>query len=384
MDAPWSEPRALYIHVPFCRHRCGYCDFTLVAGRDDLIEKYLAALDKELRFVLPEPVELATLFFGGGTPSHLDPAQLATLFQSVLSRVQPGRDIEFSVEANPLDLTAERLSVMREFGVNRVSIGVQSFDTEELRMLERDHSPDEARHAIRRTQQVIPNVGVDLIFGVPGQSQESWEQSIEAAVALSPAHVSTYGLTFEKGTAYWTRRLHGAIHQVPDDVELAMYEFAMDRLPAAGLPQYELSNFARTGSACRHNQVYWDARSYYAAGPGAASYINGVRRTNHRSTTTWMNKVLQGTGDAPTGIVEQLTPDERAREAVMLGLRRVDGIDPAAFERRFGCSLETLGGSSLTNMVERGLLESNPASLRLTRQGRCLADTVIAEFLSPA
>jgi oxygen-independent coproporphyrinogen III oxidase len=382
MDAPWGEPRALYIHVPFCRHRCGYCDFTLVAGRDDLIDRYLAALDRELRFVLPDPVEIDTLFFGGGTPSHLEPGQLAALFQSVLPRVKTSKGLELSVEANPLDLTAERLAVMREFCVNRVSIGVQSFDAAELRMLERDHSPEEAREAISRTQRVIPNVGIDLIFGVPGQSLESWRRNVEVATSLDPSHVSTYGLTFEKGTAYWTRRMHGEIHAVPDETELAMYEFAMDRLPSAELPQYELSNFAKPGFECRHNHVYWDARSYYAVGPGAASYLKGVRRTNHRSTTAWMNKVLNGTGEAPAGIVEDLSPEERAREAVMLGLRRTSGIDATAFEERFGYSLETLGGPSMTKMVERGLLESNSGCLRLTLRGRCLADTVIAEFLS--
>lgn len=381
-SAPWGEPRALYIHVPFCRHRCGYCDFTLVAGRDDLIDRYLAALDRELRFVLPEPVGIDTLFFGGGTPSHLEPRQLEALFRSVLSRVKTDQGLEFSIEANPLDLTDERLAVMREFGVNRVSVGVQSFDADELRTLERDHSPEEARAAISRTRCVIPNVGIDLIFGVPGQSLASWQRNVEKATSLDPSHVSTYGLTFEKGTAYWTRRMHGQIHAVPDETELGMYECAMDRLPSAQLPQYELSNFAKPGFECRHNHVYWDARSYYAAGPGAASYINGVRRTNHRSTTTWVNKVLQRTGEAPAGIVEQLSPEERAREAVMLGLRRVSGIDRFEFERRFGYSFEELGGLSLARMIEQGLLESNPEALRLTRRGRCLADTVIGEFLS--
>jgi oxygen-independent coproporphyrinogen-3 oxidase len=201
-------------------------------------------------------------------------------------------------------------------------------------------------------------------------------------VALEPVHVSTYGLTFEKGTAFWSRRLHGRLWQAPEDLELAMYEFAMERLPAAGLPQYELSNFARPGFDCRHNHVYWDAESYYAAGPGAASYIDGVRRTNHRSTTTWMNKVLQGTGEPPAALVEKLTPEDRAREAVMLGLRRTSGIDPVAFENRFGFSPVQLGGDALPALIEQGLLESMADRLRLTPRGRCLADSVVSEFLS--
>ena len=181
---PWGEPRALYVHVPFCRHRCGYCDFTLVAGRDDLIERYLQSLEKELAFSLPEPVEIDMLFFGGGTPSHLNPNQLASLFQLVLKHVRPTENLEFSIEANPLDVTADRLAGLRNFGVNRVSLGVQSFEDAELRILERDHTGDEARTAVEHTAKVIPNVGIDLIFGAPGQSLESWRRSLHAAVEL--------------------------------------------------------------------------------------------------------------------------------------------------------------------------------------------------------
>jgi oxygen-independent coproporphyrinogen-3 oxidase len=299
----------------------------------------------------------------------------------VLGRCRLATGGEFSIEANPLDLTPERTAILKEFGVNRVSVGVQSFESRELQLLERDHSGAEARDAIRRLQHVIPNVGVDLIFGVPGQSLDDWRRNIEAAIALGPAHLSTYGLTFEKGTAFWTRREHGVLRAVPEETEREMYELAMELLPAAGYPQYELSNFARPGFECRHNQVYWDARSYYAFGPGAASYLGGVRRTNHRSTTTWIQKTIASGGDAPVTLVEELSAEERAREAVMLGLRRAAGIDLQAFAARFGFSIAELGGAALPRMVGQGLVEETNGWLRLTREGRCVADSVIAEFL---
>lgn len=382
LSPPWGDPRALYIHVPFCRHRCGYCDFTLVAGRDDLIGRYLDALELELAQTLPEPVEIDTVFFGGGTPTHLDSRQLTRLFSIARECVRLADGFEFSVEANPLDLTPERIAVLREAGVNRVSVGVQSFDANELRLLERDHSPAEARDAIVRLQRVIPNVGIDLIFGVPGQSLADWLRNFEAALELRPTHLSTYGLTFEKGTAFWTRREQGGLRQAPEDLERLMYEAAMDRAPAAGLPQYELSNFARPGFECRHNQTYWEARAYYAVGPGAASYLNGVRRTNHRSTTTWLKKTAEQKGRAPTAVVEELTAEERAREAVMLGLRQTRGINAAEFERRFGFRIEDLGGRAYPRLVEAGWLEDRDGRIRLTREGRCVADTVISEFLA--
>ncbi|MBX3441996.1 MAG: radical SAM family heme chaperone HemW [Planctomyces sp.] len=380
--APWGPPRAAYVHVPFCRHRCGYCDFTLIAGRDDLIDRYLDALALEIERELPGPVEVDTLFFGGGTPSHLSPDQLARLFGIVGSRISLVPEGECSIEANPLDLDNERLAALVQAGVNRVSIGVQSFQPGELRLLERDHTGIEARDAVRRVRRAIPNVGVDLIFGTPGQSLADWSASLEACLALEPAHVSTYGLTFEKGTSFWSRRERGALRQSPEDLEREMYELAMEQLPAAGVPQYEISNFARPGFECRHNETYWDARSCWAFGPGAASYLGGVRRQNHRSTTTWIARTLTREV-APPALVEELSPEDRAREAAMLGLRRTRGIDSAAFERRFGAAPRSLAGAAFERLVSAGWLEESSGWLRLTREGRCVADTVLMEFLSP-
>ncbi len=381
MPAPWGEPRALYIHVPFCRHRCGYCDFTLIAGRDDLIDRYLAALEIDLHASVPAGAEIDTLFFGGGTPSHLAPRQLRRLFDLVCSRIRLAPGAEFSAEANPLDLTDDRIAEFTAAGVNRVSVGVQSFQATELTLLERDHSPAQAVERIERLRQSIPNVGVDLIFGVPGQSLEDWRRNLHAVLELAPPHISTYGLTFEKGTAFWSRRARGQLQQQPEELERAMYALAIEQLTAAGYRHYELSNFARPGFECRHNLVYWNARSYYAAGPGAASYLAGERRTNHRSTTHWIERTLAG--QPAIGFSERLGPDELAREALMLGLRKRDGILRTEFEHRFGQSIDSLAGDSLRQLIEQGWLLWHDGRLQLTPEGVFVADSVVSELLVP-
>jgi len=379
--SPWGEPHALYVHVPFCRHRCGYCDFTLVAGRDDLIDRYLEALQLELVAVVPVQAPLRTLFFGGGTPTHLTPDQLSRLLRGVVDHVRLKPGAEFSVEANPLDLTDSRIDALAAAGVNRVSVGVQSFQSQELVLLERDHSPDEAVSLVNRLKATIRNVGVDLIFGVPGQSLADWRRNLETALTIEPTHVSTYGLTFEKGTAFWSRRAKGQLRQQPEELEREMYELAIETLTAAGYRHYELSNFARPGFECRHNQVYWNAESYYAVGPGAASYLDGVRRTNHRSTTHWIENTLAAGGITKPGFTETLSPEDRAREALMLGLRQLDGIDVLTFERRFDVVLHELAGATIAKLEASGWLERAGGRLRLTREGVFVADSVVSELL---
>ncbi|QDT55553.1 Oxygen-independent coproporphyrinogen-III oxidase-like protein [Caulifigura coniformis] len=379
--APWGAPRALYVHVPFCRHRCGYCDFTLVAGRDDLIDRYLEALHLELGAAVPHRAELKTLFFGGGTPTHLSAGQLTCLLRGVLDHVRLETGAEFSVEANPLDLTDARIEALAAVGVNRVSVGVQSFQSQELAILERDHSPAEAVSLVNRLKAKIPNVGVDLIFGVPAQTLDDWRRNLDAALAIEPTHLSTYGLTFEKGTAFWSRRAKGQLRQQPEELEREMYALAIDTLTSAGYRHYELSNFARPGFECRHNQVYWNAESYYAIGPGAASYIDGIRRTNHRSTTHWIDNTRAARGVTKPGFTETLSPEDRAREALMLGLRQLDGIDVRQFEGRFDVALDELAGASIAKLEASGWLERAADCLRLTREGVFVADSVVSELL---
>jgi oxygen-independent coproporphyrinogen-3 oxidase len=378
MLTPFSEPRSAYVHVPFCAHRCGYCDFTLVARKDHLIGDYLRALELELSR-LETPREVDTLFLGGGTPTHLEAKQLRTLLQTVRSWLMLAEGGEFSIEANPYGLTSEKIDVLMEAGVNRVSLGVQSFSAPLLQTLERDHREPDILSAFERLRSRMDNIAIDLIFAVPGQSLNDWRDTLERTEALGPKHVSTYGLTYEKGTAFWTRRSKGQLAAAGEDLELAMYELAMEFLPARGYPQCELSNFAQPGFECRHNEVYWAGLPYFGFGPGAASYVRGIRRTNHRSVTTWLARVLAG--ESGVGAEETLSVEERAREAVMLGLRRTAGIDRATFRERFEIDLDGLAGDTISRFVGSGLLGDDGASIRLTPMGRTLADTVVAEFL---
>jgi len=378
MQTPLSPPRAAYIHVPFCAHRCGYCDFTVIARRDDLAGDYLRALERELSS-LGQPRAVDTLFIGGGTPTHLSAQDLETLLAIVNRWLPLAPDAEFSVEANPAGFTTETVGILHKQGVNRVSLGVQSFSTPLLRTLERDHDADTIQTAAAALRGQIDNFGFDLIYAVPGQTLADWRESLDRAVALEPAHISTYGLTYEKGTAFWTRRSQRSLSPVADALEAEMYAAAVDGLPQRGFVQYELSNFARPGRESRHNAVYWQGLPYYGFGPGAASYVGGTRCTNHRSVTTWLKRVLAG--ESGVGDSETLTPENRAREALWLGLRRVGGIDRNSFAARFEINLDALAGSELPRLIAAGWIDDDGRSIRLTRAGRFMADTVAASFL---
>lgn len=379
MTSPiFANPRAAYLHVPFCVHRCGYCDFTLLAGRDDLAGEYLQAMELELR-QLEQPREVDTLFFGGGTPTHLAEGELARLLKLAREWFHLAPSYEFSVEANPAGLTDEKLRLLADAGVNRVSLGVQSFDEGLLKLLERDHREAEILDAVARLQERFENVSLDLIFALPGQTLAHWRETLRRAIELRPTHLSTYGLTFEKGTAFWSRREKGAIEQLPNELERDMYAAAMDDLAAAGFEQYEISNFARPGFRCRHNQTYWRALPYFGFGPGAARYINGRRESNHRSTTTWIKRVLAG--QSGIAMSEELTPEHRAREAIVLGLRQLDGIRREEFQTLTGFDLDSLAGDTIQREVAAGRIEDFGDGIRITHEGRFFADPVMIAFL---
>ncbi|MCH2213005.1 MAG: radical SAM family heme chaperone HemW [Fuerstiella sp.] len=382
-----ERPRSVYVHVPFCSHRCGYCDFTLVADRDDLIVDYLNALSNELD-QLNEVCAVDSIFVGGGTPTHLAPDQIEQLMGLISAHFELTCDGEYTFEANPDGLSSHQLDVLGSGGVNRLSLGVQSFDTGVLRTLERTHTAQQAQAAVVRAQQIIPNISLDLIFGVPGQSEHVWRQSLATATALPVRHVSTYGLTFEKGTDFYRRRLQEKFSLVSNECERLQYADAMSVLADAGLEQYEISNHAHPDARCRHNEVYWDASEYFAFGPGAARYVNGTRSTNARNVTGWIRSWLRN--EPVLQEYERLCAIDRAREAVMLGLRRNQGIPQGQFRNRFGYSVSSLAPEALERHLTAGLLEQvsgindvdEPDTwLRFTTEGRFVADTVVVDFL---
>lgn len=371
----------MYIHVPFCAHRCGYCDFTLVAGKDHLAESYLDALELEMDRTIRSdiPLEVDTIFFGGGTPTQLPEDALARLTQIVRRRFEVSEMLEFSVEANPAGFTNGKLDLLKEAGVNRVSLGIQSFDASVLSTLERDHRRDEIIDCVERIKPRIPDLALDLIFAVPGQSVELWQRTLDAAVAMQPTHLSTYGLTFEKGTAFWSRREKGALQPHDDETEREMYALAMSSLEESGFEQYEISNFAKPGFRCRHNQMYWTGKPFFGFGPGAASLIDGRRALNHRSVTTWLKKTLAG--EQAVFEAEVLEPEDRVRELLVLGLRRLEGIKKAELGQIDGIDLGALFGDQLRRLTRRGLLEETGDTIRLTYEGRFFYDSVAGELL---
>lgn len=373
-----SLPRSAYVHVPFCRHRCGYCNFTVLAGRDDLIERFLSTLATELS-ASHSPAPVDTLFIGGGTPTHLPTRQLSRLLEIVVAAFPPEPCAEFSVEANPADVSREKMELLARFGVNRCSLGVQSFDPVKLSVLERDHRRPEISRAFELARQFMPSVSLDLIFGAPGETAAGWLRDLELAVDTGCTHLSTYGLTFEKGTSFWSRRHRDELQAVEEEVERRMYVQAIDRLTAAGFEHYEVSNFCRPGFACRHNLVYWQGGEYFAAGPGASRHVDGERSTNHRSTTAWMRKIQSGTSAVWES--ERLSAEDKARERLVFGLRMIAGIDKAEFSERTGFDVEELGGTSLANFLQFGLLEEAGGRLRLTRQGLLISDSMWPSLL---
>jgi oxygen-independent coproporphyrinogen-3 oxidase len=283
------------------------------------------------------------------------------------------------MEANPLDLTDEKIHLLADTGVNRISLGVQSFSTSALKILERDHRPEDISDVVSRLRRRFDNISMDLIFGVPGQTLADWQQTLDQAIDLAPAHISTYGLTFETGTAFWTRRERGEMASIDEELERDQYALAMERLTAAGFEQYEISNFALPGLECRHNNIYWNGEEYFGFGPGAARYLHGQRETNIRSVLGWLSRIERE--ESPVADSEELDPVHRARELIYLGLRRSAGVSRDSFCMRTGLHLDDLVGETIQQQIKLGLLQDTGTHICLTHEGRFVADRVVMEFL---
>ena len=373
-----EQPASAYIHVPFCRHRCGYCNFTLIAGRDDLIADFLRAIEIELSG-LEEPRPVETLFYGGGTPTHLPLQDLVRFFQLTQHWFPPKDDAEVSVEANPEDIDAEVCEALRQAGVTRVSLGVQSFRQQKLNALERAHTAEMVRACVDTLRPVIASLSIDLIFAAPHETLPQWQHDVRQALELPIDHLSTYGLTYEQNTSFFARRDRGELPAANEDLELAMYEFAIDELNSAGLEHYEVSNFAYPGHRCRHNENYWFCRPFYGVGPGAARFVQGKRESNYRSTTKYLKQVLAGA--SPTEESESLTDDAAARERLVFGLRRLDGVNLDAFADTTGQQVQALAIESLPMLLDEGLLEMTAEKIRLTRKGLLVSDAIWPHLL---
>ncbi len=374
-----------YVHIPFCDRICPYCDFAVVHYRDEYVARYMSALLTEIRCSsgpLGPLGPIQTLYFGGGTPSALPRPWLEKLAQTIFDHfgTKPG-SIEFTLEANPSRAAAD-LGAWLAIGVNRLSIGIQSFDDGELHRLGREHDAAQAVSFYRAARAAgFANVSVDLIAGVPGQSERSFQRSLDAALQLEPQHVSVYGLTIEDATPYarWHRRAPVAFPD--DDVVANLLERAHEVLTRAGMTHYEISNFAQPSFESAHNLGYWRQRNCLAFGLSATGYRNGVRYKNTRSITTYCE--LLERGNIPIEEEERLSETARLGEGAMLALRSSAGIENEDFEGRFGVNPKAAFARAREKCKASGLLEEDERGMRLTRSGRLLANTVCAEFLEP-
>ena len=376
-DARWAKPRSAYIHIPFCRHRCGYCNFSVVADRDDLIDRYVKAITEELDS-LKRPL-LDTLFLGGGTPTHLSNSQLNKLLESLNQLFDLNELTEFSVEANPEDIDQEKLDCLQSWGVNRISFGIQSFRAEKLNALQRNHTGKEAVAAIELAANMFNNLSIDLIFGAPGETTSQWEADLETALALPVQHLSTYALTYEKGTQFWNRRRQGAIEPVDEQTEVEMYQAALHQCGEKGFRHYEISSFERDNHRCLHNMAYWKGEGWYAAGPGAARFVDGFREVNHRSTFTYLRRMEKGI--SPTEESESIDPIQYASERIAFGIRLIEGICLPSLDRQLGMETYHLFSKAILRSIEDALIEDSAGHLKLTRKGILFADTVAQRFL---
>lgn len=378
----WPAPTSAYLHVPFCRHRCGYCNFSVIAGRDDLAEKFLSAIEIELQLAAsdsdPAP-PLKTLFLGGGTPTHLSLAQLDRLMDAIDRWLPRAPDAETSVEANPEDIDDEKVRLLEQRGVNRISLGVQSFNERKLRVLQRTHTGESAARAIEQCANQIANVSIDLIFAAPQESRAAWQADLRTALRLPITHLSTYALTFEKGTSFWSERLRGRLDGAGEEDELAMYLDAIEQASDGGLAHYEISSFAKAEFRCRHNLAYWQGHGWSAFGPGAARFVRGVREVNHRSTTTYLRKVLSG--QSPVAESEPLTRLQYASERAAFGIRMIDGVDLATIHEESGIDIETVRREAIETCIRHGWLDQRGTHYRLTSQGILMADSVASALL---
>ncbi len=381
--------RGLYVHVPFCVRKCRYCDFysmpksaaggmLQIAAPD---ERYLAALEMELSR-LPEDFRPVTTFVGGGTPTELDDAALDRLLAR-LARFRSDRLVEWTVESNPGTLTPAKARALKAAGVTRVSLGVQSFEPENLRFLGRIHSADEAvagYELLRRTG--FENVNLDLIFGIPGSSREALRRDLErAALTLRPEHISCYCLIFEPGTPLERMRAHGLVSEVDEEEERAQYEIVRETLGAAGYGQYEISNFARPGRECRHNLLYWGPGEYHGVGPSAASHVERRRFTNVRDLGAWCERLEGGESPVDADDDVRLKDDAWAREALVMALRRIDGVSRAEFRAATGHDPLDLAGREIDRFAGLGFIEVDGDRVRLTPEGLFVSDSVFAEVV---
>ena len=372
-----KKPTSAYVHIPFCTQICYYCDFSKVFIKNQPVDSYLEHLLQE--FHSYDIQKLRTLYIGGGTPTALSAPQLETLLDGLTKNLDLSVLEELTIEANPGDLDADKIAVLKNSAVNRVSLGVQTFDDKMLKKIGRSHLEKDIYENIDRLKLAgFDNISIDLIYALPGQTMDQVKDNVEKAITLDIPHMSLYSLILENHTVFMNRMRRGKLPLPKEELEAEMFEYIIEELERSGFEHYEISNFSKPGFESRHNLMYWDNAEYYGIGAGASGYVNGVRYKNHGPIRHYLSAVEAGNARVTE---EHLSQREQMEEEMFLGLRKKSGVSITRFEEKFGASFEDLYGQVVRNLCHQGLLQVEGQQIRMTKKGLFLGDTVAEQFI---
>ncbi len=372
-----KKPTSAYVHIPFCTQICYYCDFSKVFIKNQPVDSYLEHLLEEFRFY--DIQKLRTLYIGGGTPTALSAPQLEVLLKGLTKNLDLSVLEELTIEANPGDLDADKIAVLKNSAVNRVSLGVQTFDNKMLKKIGRSHLEKDIYENIDRLKLAgFDNISIDLIYALPGQTMEQVKENVAKAIGLDIPHMSLYSLILENHTVFMNRMRRGKLPLPKEELEAEMFEYIIAELERAGFEHYEISNFSKIGFESRHNLMYWDNAEYYGIGAGASGYVNGVRYKNHGPIRHYLSAVEEGNARITE---EHLSQKEQMEEEMFLGLRKKSGVSMARFEEKFGRSFDELYGEIVRDLVQKGLMQIEGDRVRMTKRGLFLGDTVAERFI---
>lgn len=372
-----KKPTSAYVHIPFCTQICYYCDFSKVFIKNQPVDDYLQALIREFRSY--DIKSLRTLYIGGGTPTSITAQQLDYLLTELTRDLDLSQLEEFTIEANPGDLTVEKIAVLQKSAVNRVSLGVQTFNDRHLKQIGRSHNEAQIYSTIDALKAAgFHNISIDLIYALPGQTMEDVKENVAKALALDIPHLSLYSLILEHHTVFMNRMRRGKLNLPTEDLEAEMFEYIIDQLEQNGFEHYEISNFTKPGFESRHNLMYWDNIEYYGVGAGASGYLDGVRYRNRGPIQHYLKGVNEGNARLSE---EVLTKEEMMEEELFLGLRKKSGVSIKRFEERFGLSFDGCYGQIVKELQANGLLKKDKDFIRMTKKGLFLGDTVAEKFI---
>lgn len=372
-----KKPTSAYVHIPFCTQICYYCDFSKVFIKNQPVDSYLEHLLEEFRSY--DIQKLRTLYIGGGTPTALSALQLEVLLDGLTKNLDLSLLEELTIEANPGDLDADKIAVLKQSPVNRVSLGVQTFDDKMLKKIGRSHLEKDIYENIDRLKLAgFANISIDLIYALPGQTMDQVKENVAKAIGLDIPHMSLYSLILENHTVFMNRMRRGKLPLPKEELEAEMFEYIISELERSGFEHYEISNFSKPGFESRHNLMYWDNAEYYGIGAGASGYVNGVRYKNHGPIRHYLSAVEGGNARITE---EHLTQRERMEEEMFLGLRKKSGVSMARFEEKFGRSFDELYGEIVKDLTQQGLMQIDGDRVRMTKRGLFLGDTVAERFI---